>query len=76
MGPTPVSKALLLDDYLYTLRALILPFSRSASHRCFQRHGIKRRPLSGRGQNPPKKESKFCLIDYLHVDFAKVQTRE
>ena len=76
MEPTPVSTALLLDDHLYTLRALILPFSRSASHRCFQRHGIKRRPLSGKGQNPPTKKSKDYLIGYLHVDFAEVQTEE
>ena len=66
----------MLDNPFYALRAIISPFSRSASHRCFQRHGIKRRPLSGKGQNPPKKKSKDCLIGYLHVDFAEVQTKE
>ena len=47
-----------LDDCLYALQETIPHLSRSALHRCFQRHGIKRQPLSGKGQNLPKKKSK------------------
>ena len=50
--------------------------SRSALHRCFQRHGISRLPLSEEGQSPPKKKFKDYPIGYLHVDFAEVQTEE
>jgi len=33
-----------LDDCLYALQATIPHLSRSALHRCFQRHGISRLP--------------------------------
>ncbi len=65
-----------LDDCLYALQATIPRLSRSALHRCFQRHGISRLPLSEDGQSPPKKKFKDCPIGYLHVDFAEVQTEE
>ena len=65
-----------LDDCLYALQATIPQLSRSALHRCFQRHGISRLPLSGDGQSPPKKKFKDYPIGYLHVDFAEVQTEE
>lgn len=65
-----------LDDCLYALQATILHLSRSALHRCFQRHGISRLPLSEDGQSPPKKKFKDYPIGYLHVDFAEVQTEE
>lgn len=44
-----------LDDCRYALQATIPLLSRSALHRCFQRHGISRLPLSEDGQGPPKK---------------------
>ena len=65
-----------LDDCLYALQAPIPRLSRSALHRCFQRHGISRLPLSDEGQRPPKKKFKDYPIGYLHVDFAEVQTEE
>ena len=65
-----------LDDCLYALQAPIPRLSRSARHRCFQRHGISRLPPSEDGQRPPKKKFKDYPIGYLHVDFAEVQTEE
>ena len=65
-----------LDDCLYALQATIPRLSRSALHRCFQRHGISRLPLSEEGQGPPKKKFKDYPIGYLHVDFAEVHTEE
>ena len=68
---------LALDDCLYALQATIPQLSRSALHRCFQRHGISRLPLSEEGQSLPKKKFKDYPIGYLHVDFAQqVQTEE
>lgn len=67
---------LALDDCLYALQATIPHLSRSALHRCFQRHGISRLPVSEAGQSPLKKKFKDYPIGYLHVDFAEVQTEE
>ena len=67
---------LALDDCLYALQATIPHLSRSARHRCFQRHGISRLPLNDDGQSPPKKKFKDYSIGYLPVDFAEVQTEE
>ena len=67
---------LALDDCLYALQATIPHLFRSALHRCFQRHGISRLPLSVEGQSPTKKKFKDYPIGYLHVDFAEVQTEE
>ena len=67
---------LALDDCLYALQATIPHLSRSALHRCFQRHGISRLPLNEDGQSPPKKKFKDYPIGYLPVDFAEVQTEE
>jgi transposase-like protein len=36
-----------LDDCLYALQATLPHLTRSALHRCFQRHGISRLPQSG-----------------------------
>ena len=65
-----------LDECLYALQATIPHLSRSALHRCFQRHGISRLPAGEYGQSPPKKKFKDSPIGYLHVDFAEVQTKE
>ena len=67
---------LALDDCLYALQATIPHLSRSALHRCFQRPGSSRLPLSEDGQRSPKKKLKDYPIGYLHVDFAEVQTEE
>jgi len=65
-----------LDGCLYALQATIPHLSRSALHRCFQRHGISRLPLSEDGQRPPKKKFNDHPIGYLPVDFAEVRTAE
>ena len=65
-----------LDDCLYALQATIPQLSRSALHRCVQRHGISRLPLGDDGQRPPKKKFKAYPIGYLHVDFAEARTEE
>ena len=65
-----------LDGCLYALQATIPHLSRSALHRCFQRHGTSRLPLTEDGQSPPKKKFKDYPTGYLHVDFAEVQTEE
>ncbi len=67
---------LALDDCLSALQATIPHLSRSPLHRCFQRHGISRLPVSENGQSPLKKKFKDYPIGYLHVDFAEVQTEE
>ena len=67
---------LALDDCLYALQATIPHLSRSALHRCFQRHGISQLPLSEAGQSPPKKRFKDYPIGHLPVDFAEVQTEK
>ena len=65
-----------LDDYLYALQTAIPHLSRSALHRCFQGHGIGRRPLSEELDETQKKKFKHYSIGYLRVDFAEVQTEE
>ena len=65
-----------LDDCLYALQKTIPLLSRSALHRCFQRHGVSRLPLSEDGQSTPKKKVKDYPLGYLHVDFAEVHTEE
>ena len=50
--------------------------SRAALHRCLQRHGVSRLPLSEDGQAAPKKKCKDYPIGYLPVDFAEVHTEE
>jgi transposase-like protein len=47
-----------LDECLYALQETIPHLSRSALHRCFQRHGVSRLPLSDEGQSVPKKKFK------------------
>jgi transposase-like protein len=48
--------------------------SRSALHRCFQRHGISR--LAETREKPAKKRFKQYPIGYFHIDIAEVQTDE
>ena len=47
-----------LDDCLYALQETIPHLSRSTLHRCFQRHGVSRLPLSEEGASAPKKKFK------------------
>jgi len=63
-----------LDDCLYALQASIPHLSRSALHRCFQRHGISR--LAETREKPAKKRFKSYPIGYFHIDIAEVQTDE
>jgi transposase-like protein len=63
-----------LDDCLYALQVAIPRLSRSALHRCFQRHGISRLPPDADAGPPEKRKFKDYPIGYLHVDFAEVRT--
>src|ERR1700733_4430856 len=62
-----------LDDCLYALQATLPQLTRSALHRCFQRHGISRLPET-QGDKPAKKKSKSYPIGYFHIDIAEVRT--
>ena len=64
-----------LDDCLYVLQETIPHLTRSALHRCLQRHGISRLPEVG---DKAAKKSRFKAypIGYFHLDIAEVQTEE
>ncbi|NYF80027.1 hypothetical protein HDF17_002347 [Granulicella arctica] len=64
-----------LDDCLYTLQATIPSLTRSALHRCFQRHGISRLP-EVEGDRPAKEKFRKYPIGYFHVDIAEVRTEQ
>jgi hypothetical protein len=64
-----------LDDCLYALQATIPHLTRSALHRCLQRHGINRLPDID-GDKPAKKKFKPYPIGYFHIDIAEVRTEE
>ena len=64
-----------LDDCLYALQASIPHLTRSALHRCLQRHGISRLP-DIKGDKPVKKKFKQYPIGYFHIDIAEVNTEE
>jgi len=64
-----------LDDCLYALQATIPHLTRSALHRCLQRHGIARLP-SVDGDKPARKKFKTYPIGFFHIDIAEVQTAE
>jgi transposase InsO family protein len=64
-----------LDDCLYALQATIPHLTRSALHRCFQRHGISRLPEI-EGDKAAKQPFKRYPIGYFHIDFAEVRTEE
>lgn len=66
-----------LDDCLYALQATIPQLTRSALHRCFQRHGISRLPqVEGHPSSAQKKKFKAYPIGYFHLDIAEVSTAE
>ncbi len=64
-----------LDDVLGCLRESIPKLTRSALHRCLQRHGISRLP-EVEGEKPDRRKFKSYPIGYFHIDIAEVQTAE
>ncbi|OFV99716.1 MAG: transposase [Acidobacteria bacterium RIFCSPLOWO2_12_FULL_54_10] len=64
-----------LDDCLYALQSSIPALTRSALHRCFQRHGISRLPDRA-GDKPAMKKFQAYPIGYFHIDIAEVHTEE
>src|SRR5262249_4929170 len=64
-----------LDDCLYVLQETIPHLTRSALHRCLQRHGISRLPEV---TDKPSKKRRFRQypIGYFHIDITEVQTQE
>jgi len=64
-----------LDDCLYALQSSIPHLTRSALHRCLQRHGISRLP-EVEGDKPKRQKFKRYPIGFFHIDIAEVQTAE
>ena len=61
-----------LDDVLGCLRETIPALSRSALHRCLQRHGISQLPKSDEAE---AKRSRFAqtTIGYVHIDACELR---
>src|SRR3712207_4611636 len=61
-----------LDDVLGCLREAIPALSRSALHRCLQRHGISRLP---QGEEKTSKRGRFAetKIGYVHIDICELR---
>jgi hypothetical protein len=59
-----------LDDVLGCLRDTIPNLSRSALHRCLQRHGVSRLPVEE--TNERRKRFKTYEIGYVHIDSCKL----
>jgi transposase InsO family protein len=64
-----------LDDCRYALQATLPQLTRSALHRCPQRHGISRLPEI-EGNRPTKTAFKAYPIGFFDIDIAEVQTAE
>ena len=64
-----------LDDCLYALQPSIPHLTRSALHRCLQRHGISRLPEVD-GDKPKRSKFKRYPIGFFHIDIAEMQTAE
>jgi hypothetical protein len=64
-----------LDDGLYAWQPTIPHLSRSAVHRCYQRHGSSRLP-EVESDKPAKKQFKKYPIGYFHIDMAEGRTEE
>jgi transposase InsO family protein len=64
-----------LDDVLGCLRETIPALSRSALHRCLQRHGISRLP---QGDEKASKRRRFAetKIGYVHIDVCELRLAE
>ena len=64
-----------LDDCLYALQPTIPQLTRSALHRCLQRHGISRLPETD-SDKPVRKRFKAYPIGFFHIDIAEVRTEQ
>jgi hypothetical protein len=64
-----------LNDCLYALLPTNPHLTRSASHRCLQRHGISHLPDAG-SDKPKRQRFKRYPIGFFHMDIAEVQTSE
>ena len=64
-----------LDDLMGQLLETAPRRSRSALHRCLQRHGISRLPDVD-GDKPKRQRFKRYPIGFFHIDIAEVQTAE
>jgi hypothetical protein len=64
-----------LDDCLYAPQSSISHLTRSALHRCLQRHGISRLP-DIEGVKPKLQKFKRYPIGFFHIDIAEEQTAE
>ena len=62
-----------LDDCLYALQPSIPHLTRSALHRCLQRHSIFRLPDA---EGEERQRFKRYPIGFFHIDIADVQTAE
>jgi transposase InsO family protein len=64
-----------LDDVLGCLRETIPTLSRSALHRCLERHGISRLP---RDEEKASKRQRFAetAIGYVHIDACELRLAE
>nr|WP_295108953.1 IS481 family transposase [uncultured Caulobacter sp.] len=60
-----------LDDVLGCLRETIPKLSRSALHRCLQRHGISRLPVEETTEK--RKRFKTYEIGYVHIDSCELR---
>jgi hypothetical protein len=59
-----------LDDCLYALQPSVPHLTRSALHRCLQRHGISRLP-DVEGDKPKRQKFKRYPIGFFHIDIAR-----
>ncbi len=64
-----------LDDCLHALQPSIPRLTRSALHRCLQRHGLSRLP-DVEGDTPKRQRFKSYPIGVFHMYIAEVQTAE
>jgi hypothetical protein len=64
-----------LDDVLGCLRETIPTLSRSARHRCLQRHGISQLPKT---EDSETKRGRFAqtTIGYVHIDVCELRCAE
>src|SRR5580704_14315258 len=60
-----------LDDVLGCLRDAIPHLSRSALHRCLQRHGVSRLPIEETKEQ--RKRFKTYEIGYVHIDSCELR---
>ena len=69
----PCHTLLPLDDYLYALQPSIPHLTRSALHRCLQRHSISRLPDVD-GDKPKHQRFKHYPIGFFHMEITRVRT--